>query len=99
MTIFIKCVDCTVGIILNASKTWLRSHGATSSEIPVLYVYDLRNLLHQPYEEEYLKLLKELKNSWSQPFIKYYMSEIHSKVKLRIIIIMKTLHKLQLGRV
>ena len=65
--------------ILNASKTWLRSHGTTSSEIPV-YVYNLRNLLHQPSEEEYLKLLKELKNSWSQPFIKYYMSEIHSKV-------------------
>ena len=64
-----------------------------------VYVNNLRNLLHQPSEEEYLKLLKELKNSWSQPFIKYYMSEIHSKVKLRIIIIMETLHKLQLGRV
>lgn len=65
--------------IINASKIWLRGHGATSSEIPV-YVNNIRNLLHQPSEDEYQKHLTELKGSWSQPFVRYYMSEIHSKV-------------------
>ena len=65
--------------IINTSKNWLRGHGATSSEIPV-YVRNIRNLLHQPSEDEYLKLLTELKGSWSQAFVTYYMSEIHSKV-------------------
>ena len=65
--------------IINASKIWLRGHGATSSEIPV-YVNNKRNLLHQPSEDEYQKHLTELKGSCSQPFVRYYMSEIHSKV-------------------
>ena len=47
---------------LNSAKRWLKSHGASSAEIPV-YVSNLRTLFHQETEEKYLHLLDQLKTN------------------------------------
>ncbi len=64
---------------INAAKLWLKRHGASASEIPV-YVSSIRDLFHQKTEGDYLKQLDQLKLSWSQPFVLYYMNELHAKV-------------------
>ena len=65
--------------VINSAKHWLKGHGANSAEIPV-YVNNLRNLLHQKSKAEYDIHLCRINQSWSQPFLHYYMSEIHTKV-------------------
>ena len=65
--------------IINAAKLWLKRHGATSSEIPV-YISNVRDLFHQESKAEYELHLGQIKKSWSQPFLQYFMSEIHTKV-------------------
>ena len=67
--------------IINSVKTWLKSHGATSPEVPA-YVSDLRELFHQETEKDYLLRLDEVQLKWSQPFLHYYMSEVHKKVDI-----------------
>ena len=66
---------------LNSAKRWLKSHGASSAEIPV-YVSNLRTLFHQETEEKYLHLLDQLKTNWSQPFLHYFMNDLHKKVNI-----------------
>ena len=51
---------------IDSAKTWLKSHGASSPEVPV-YVSNLRDLLHQETEKDYLCRLDEFKINWSQP--------------------------------
>ncbi len=62
------------------AKRWLKSHGATTGEVPV-YISNLRDLFHQDSEEKYEQLLSDLKATWSQPFLNYYMTEFHQKVR------------------
>uniref|UniRef100_A0A1X7THV4 MULE transposase domain-containing protein n=1 Tax=Amphimedon queenslandica TaxID=400682 RepID=A0A1X7THV4_AMPQE len=66
--------------IINSAKNWLKGHGATSAEVPV-YVGNIRNLLHKDSYEQYELCLDEVKRNWSQPFLQYYMSEIHVKIE------------------
>jgi hypothetical protein len=66
--------------LINAAKLWLKRHGASASEIPV-YINNIRDLFHQQSEEQYDVRLNELKLKWSQPFLHYFMNEIHEKVK------------------
>ena len=61
--------------VTNATKLWLRRHGATSSEVPV-YVSHLREQFHQGYDSH----LEEVKVNWSEAFLSYYMTEIQNKV-------------------
>ena len=70
----IRCWNHTI----NAVKTWLRKHGATSTEIPV---YNVRELLNQASYEEYCKKLKKAEINWSQAFHQYYMNVLHSEVR------------------
>ena len=65
--------------IISAAKHWLKGHGAVSSEIPC-YINNIRDLLHQKNEVEYNLQLDEIKKRWSQPFLQYFMSQIHAKV-------------------
>lgn len=65
--------------IINSAKLWLKSHGATSSEIPI-YINNIRDFFHQESMAKYELHLGETKKSWSQPFLQYFMSEIHTKV-------------------
>ena len=65
--------------IINSSKNWLKNHGASSAEVPI-YVGNIRDLLCQKSEVDYSSRLGELKVKWSQPFLQYYMKEIHDKV-------------------
>ncbi len=73
----IRCWNHTI----NAAKNWLRKHGATGSEIPV-YTGHLRELFHQPSEDEYSKQLRLLESKWSRSFVDYYQHEIHPEVRL-----------------
>lgn len=66
---------------INAIKTWLRKHGALSSEIAV-YVDHFRELLHLETEEEYTSKLKEFETIWSHPYLEYYMSNMHPEVSI-----------------
>ena len=65
--------------VINATKLWLRRHGATSSEVPV-YVSHLRELFHHESRQGYDCHLEEVKGNWSEAFLSYYMTEIHNKV-------------------
>ena len=65
--------------VINAAKRWLHSHGAQAAEIP-FYVSSLRELFHQPSEEEYAVCLKNLSPKWSAPFADYYNEHIHREV-------------------
>ena len=58
---------------------WLRKHGATSAEIPV-YVSHIRELFHQPSIESYEACLQKIQKDWSQPFVQYFMDNIHPEV-------------------
>ena len=57
--------------IINAAKSWSQNYGATSAEIPV-YISHLRDLFHQPSEEDYKTKLDDLKQNWSLPFCEYH---------------------------
>ncbi len=57
----------------------VKSHGASTAEIQS-YIDNLRTLFHQETEEKYNYHLKELRKKWSQPFLQYFMTEIHKKV-------------------
>ena len=48
-------------------------------EIPD-YVSDIRKLFHQPSDENYTACLEKLKKDWSQPFVQYFMDNIHPEV-------------------
>ncbi len=65
--------------LLKNVKRWLKSHGASTAEIQS-YIDNLRTLFHQETEEKYNYHLKELRKKWSQPFLQYFMTEIHKKV-------------------
>ena len=65
--------------VINSAKMWLRKHGASSAEVPV-YVSDIRDLLHQPFVENYQCQLDQLMKKWSQPFFSHYMIELNEKV-------------------
>ena len=71
----LRCWNHTI----NSAKTWLRRHGATSTEIPV-YVASMRELFHQATEVDYLCKLEVLKKDWSSSFLQYYEQEIHPEV-------------------
>lgn len=79
--------NCLPGVVrlrcwnhtINSVKLWLRRHGATSSEVPI-YISNIREMFHQPTEEEYLTKLQELQVDWSKPFLEYYQQEIHPEV-------------------
>ena len=68
--------------IINSAKRWLNSHGESASEVPV-YISNLRDLFHQETEKDYLLSLHEIELKWSQAFLHYYMSELHSKVNIK----------------
>ena len=70
---------------LSAAKVWLRNHNATSSEIPV-YVSHLRDLFHQPSEQDYNDHYEMLRNDWSKSFCDYFDQNIHTKVKVNAIL-------------
>ena len=76
---FVQAVDKVLHHVINATKLWLRRHGATSSEVPV-YVSHLRELFHQESRQGYYCYLEEVKGNWSEAFLSYYMTEIHNKV-------------------
>ena len=65
--------------IINAAKIWLKRHGASASEIPV-YVSNMRELFHQETEEKYVICLNQVKLNWSEPFVHYFLTELHNKV-------------------
>lgn len=67
--------------IITGVKVWLRQHGANSAEI-LVYVSDLRELLHQPSTLQYECQLETLKKKWSQPFYSHYMNELNIKVNI-----------------
>ena len=64
---------------INAIKTWLRKHGAASTEIPV-YISHVRELLNQVSHDNYAEKLKQFEINWSHAFRQYYMDVIHSEV-------------------
>ena len=67
--------------MISAAKRWLHSHGAQAAEIPY-YVSSLRELFHQPSEEDYSRCLQNLSAKWSKPFADYYNQQIHCEVRL-----------------
>ena len=58
-----KCADFCAGIISSAPQN--KGHGA-----------EIHYLLHQKNEMEYNLQLDEIKKSWSQPFLQYFMSQL-----------------------
>ena len=66
--------------MVNAVKTWLKKHGATSVEVPV-YISHIRELLNQASHNSYKEKLKQFKPIWSQTFHQYFMDNIHSEVR------------------
>jgi hypothetical protein len=75
----IRCWNHTI----NAVKTWLRKHGATSGEIPAYTSY-VRDLLNQNSCASYESALEDNCLVWSKAFLDYYMSEIHPQVMISI---------------
>ena len=69
--------------LINAAKMWLKRHGAPASDVPV-YIHNIRDLLHQETERDYDLRLSQLKLKWSQPFLHYFIDELHDKVKITI---------------
>ena len=65
---------------INAVKRLLRSHGANAAKIP-FYVSSLRELFHQPSQEDYVACLKQLSSKWSGAFADYYNEKIHCEVR------------------
>ena len=69
---------CWNHIFRNITR-WLRSHGAPSSDISV-YMSDIRTILHLPAENDYNKLLADMKKKWSAPFYDYYQNNINPDI-------------------
>ena len=66
--------------LLSTAKRWLKNHGASTADIQ-FYVNNLRTLFNQETEEKYHQCLNKLKIKWSQPFLQYFMTDFHTKVK------------------
>ena len=65
--------------LLRDVTRWLRAHDAKSTDISV-YLSDLRELFHQPTQEEYRELLKNKTPNWSVPFREYFANEIAPQI-------------------
>ncbi len=59
---------------------WLRRHGAPSQDVST-YLSDIRDLFHLPSENEYNRVLAQLKCNWSAPLTDYYMNNIHPDIR------------------
>ena len=66
--------------VVKATERWLRRHGATSDDVDV-YRSDLKELLHLPTKEGYIKELSKKSEKWSAPFFDYFNNNIHPDIE------------------
>ena len=66
--------------VVQATERWLHRHGATSDDV-VVYRSDLKELLHLPTKEEYVKKLDKMSEKWSAPFFDYFNRNIDPDIE------------------
>jgi len=67
--------------VLQDSKRWLRSHGVTTSTETSYYMDAVRSLFQSASLDDYTALLLQMTTKWSQPFVQYFVDNIHPVIE------------------